>query len=257
MLFTRSVYIGVDPSGGKRAIGYAAIDNNLKLLALGRGNLDEVLAFLGGQQEVIVAINSPIRLNQGVLTKTILPEHITPSTRGRRKEDCRLVEQMLNQRGIRIYQTPSQEIDCRPWMRMGFEIYRRLGDIGYKPHTSDENKKQFIEASPLVCYSVWLKRLPFAKRSLEGRLQRQLLLYDFGVDVPDPMRFFEEITRFRVLRGNLPTDILFSSAELEALGIAYAAWLSVNHPDETINIGDQQEGQLLVPVEELQENYRV
>ena len=59
MLFTHTTFIGIDPTAGVRPFTYTALNNELELLALGQGNMDEVLAFVAGQREAIVAVTSP------------------------------------------------------------------------------------------------------------------------------------------------------------------------------------------------------
>lgn len=68
---------------------------------------------------------------------------------------------------------------------------------------------------------------PFAARSLEGRLQRQLVLCDHGVHLPDPFSFFEEITRHHLLTSDLPLDTIYSVAELNALAAAFHVYQAV------------------------------
>ena len=61
MFITGSIYLGIDPTAGRKPFAYAALDNNLRLTALGRGSLEEVLAFTGGQQQAMVAVCAPRR----------------------------------------------------------------------------------------------------------------------------------------------------------------------------------------------------
>ena len=114
---------------------------------------------------------------------------------------------------------------------------------------------QLLEIYPHGAYTVLLKKIPFLKKTLEGRLQRQLLLHSLAVDVPDPMRVFEEITRYKVLQGELPLEGLFSVEELEALIAAYLAWKAASEPDEICLVGDSREGQIILPVKELKPKY--
>jgi hypothetical protein len=72
----------------------------------------------------------------------------------------------------------------------------------------------------------------FARRTLEGRIQRALILYDEGLQIPDPMDFFEEITRHKLLRGILPLENIHTSKELDALVAAYMAWMTVHRPNQ-------------------------
>jgi hypothetical protein len=82
-----------------------------------------------------------------------------------------------------------------------------------------------------------------------------LILYDRKVKVPDPMRFFEEITRFRLLNGILPEEGLYSAEELDALVAAYTAWQAALNPEQVTLLGDPQEGQIVLPAEKLKSHY--
>ena len=88
----------------------------------------------------------------------------------------------------------------------------------------------------------------FARETLESRLQRQLFLYEQGLDLPDPMHFFEEITRHRLLRGILPDKDLYSASELDAITSAYTAWLAHTRPQQVTLIGAPEEGQIVLPI---------
>jgi predicted RNase H-like nuclease len=100
-----------------------------------------------------------------------------------------------------------------------------------------------------------LERIPLPKRSLEGRLQRQLALHSRTMAVPDPMRIFEEITRFRLMQGILPLEKLHTYHELEALVAAYTAWAAAKKPDEVTLLGDTEEGQIVLPAAALKLKY--
>ena len=85
--------------------------------------------------------------------------------------------------------------------------------------------------------------------------QRQLLLHSLNVFVPDPMRIFEEITRFKIIQGQMPLEGLYTVEELEALMAAYLAWKAAIEPEETSLMGDPNEGQVILPVKELKPKY--
>ena len=59
MLFADAVYVGIDPTAGKRPIHYAAIDNQLRLVAIDKGDMEDVLAFVAGQEKAVVAVDPP------------------------------------------------------------------------------------------------------------------------------------------------------------------------------------------------------
>jgi hypothetical protein len=90
---------------------------------------------------------------------------------------------------------------------------------------------------------------------LEGRLQRQLVLYEQGLGIRDPMDFFEEITRYKLLKGILPIDQIYTIEELDAIAAAYTAYVFGRHPERTIKLGDPDEGQVVLPVAELKSKY--
>jgi hypothetical protein len=96
---------------------------------------------------------------------------------------------------------------------------------------------------------------PFPKTTLEGRIQRQLVLHEHDLHIPDPMRLFEEITRHRLLQGVMPLQDLYSPGELDALVAAYTAWVAATRPSEALLLGDPEEGQIALPVSELKRHY--
>jgi hypothetical protein len=254
MLFTNTTYIGIDPSGSSKKMSYAALNQELRPIALGSGNLDDMLAFVGGQQNAFVAVNAPQGLNRGLLAKRNSKNPLSPAPL--HIDDYRLAEYELWRRAIHIYHTPGSTNDCKSWMRTGFLLYQRLNDMAYQAYPAKSAQKQYIEVSPQACYCVWLEQIPLPQRSLEGRLQRQLILYDLGLEIPDPMRYFEEITRHRLLQGRLPTGVPYSWPELDALAGAFAAWTAANHPDQATLVGQPDEGNILVPVGTLKSHYR-
>ena len=244
MLFTQTAYIGIDPTAGPKSIAYAAIDGNLRLMALGIGELDEVLAFMGGQHQAVVAINGPGNVNQGLMKSDEIREKLAIPPKPGRSDNLRLAEYLLQVRNLPIYHTPAKEEKAKPWLRLAFNLTKRLQSLGY-----GSEDLEMIEALADVCYQVWLGHPLFGQRSLEGRLQRQLVLFDLGLDIPDPMMYFEEITRFRILQGVLPEEHLFNSFELQVLAIAYIAWAKNNKPEDIEVVGDEKEGQIFLPSE--------
>lgn len=255
MFFTEVTYIGIDPTAGQRPFAYAALDGNLRLLALGQGELDEVLAFLAGQRQAIVAISSPRQPNQGLMDRPEVRESLSPPPRPGRWTNFRLCEYLLRQHNIIIPQTASQAEDCPRWMQMGFILYRRLQGLSYHLWPKEDLAHQYLEVYPHASYTVLLKTIPFSKHSLEGRLQRQLLLFEQNLNINDPMRFFEEITRHRLLHGILSDEQIYSPYELDALIAAYTAWSAGTQPDQVLALGNAEEGQVILPVPALKPHY--
>lgn len=255
MLFSNTTFIGIDPTAGQRPFAYAALDHELCLLALGHGDIDEILAFVAGQRAARVGVCAPRRPNQGVMERAQVRENLSPPPRPGRWTGFRLAEYQLRQRNIRAPQTPADEDHCPNWMRMGFMLFRRLNKLDYQDYPAEAAARQSLEVYPHACFAVLLGQNPFQKHSLEGRIQRQLVLYEQGLEIPDPMRFFEEITRHRLLQGILPLEGLYPAEELDALAAAYTAWTTAMQPDKVTLVGDKQEGRIVLPVSELKKSY--
>jgi len=253
--FTGATFIGIDPTAGERPFVYAALDQERKLLALGEGSIDDVLAFAAGQHQALAAVCAPGQPNQGVMARPEVRQNLSSSLHPGRWVNFRLADYLLRQHNISIPQTPSDEVRCPNWMRMGFFLHHRLEEFGYLPYPRAEAERQRLEVYPHACYTALLGVLPFPKHSLEGRIQRQLALYEQEVGVPDAMRIFEEFTRHRLLHGILPIESLYSPGELDALVAAYTAWRTINEPDQVSLLGDPEEGQIVIPVAGLKEHY--
>jgi predicted RNase H-like nuclease len=134
-------------------------------------------------------------------------------------------------------------------MQMGFQLYAGLRQAGYEPYQpGSPAARQFIEVHPHACFSVLLGHLPLQKNLLEGRLQRQLVLYRAGVGVPDPMAALEELTAHHLLAGNLELPGLLSHDALDALAAAYTAQQAATAPEMVTLVGDAGEGQIVLPV---------
>lgn len=242
------IYLGIDPSMRYQPYVYVALDEHLKIVAIGDGPLRDVLSYAAGLSSAIAAINAPQMLNQGLVQaeeekQTLFP--VPASKRG----DLRQVELTLIEEGVRMPRTASTENDCPVWMRRGLKLYKRLEKLGYCLwQTEEEPVRSFVEVEAEAVFSRFSGGAPiFEPLTLEGRLQRQLLLYEEDLPVPDAMKFFEEVTRFRLLKGILPTDDLYESGELNALAAAYTAWLMFHKPDQVETMGDKSEGEILLP----------
>jgi hypothetical protein len=255
MLFRDSLFIGIDPPSGEKSLTYAALDKDLNLIALGKDDLTGVVAFVGGQKAAHVGVNAPRRLNQGLMKMDSIRDKLNPRPNPGRYTAFRVAEYDLIQKNIRIPKTPDKVDLCSGWMKNGFLLYKRLEELGFNDFPAEDHKYQMLEVYPHAAYSALLKKIPFLKKTLEGRLQRQLLLHSLSVEVPDPMRLFEEITRYKIIQGELPLDGLFSVEELEALIAAYLAWKAALEPDEITLVGERNEGEIVIPVKELKLKY--
>ena len=106
-----SVYVGIDPASGNMDFSYAVLDSSLNLVTLADADMDEMVTYLGSFDAAVVAINSPSRVNQGVVKKMLEDEHNKPGGTFR-GADVRLAEYELRRRGITITGTPSREEFC-------------------------------------------------------------------------------------------------------------------------------------------------
>jgi predicted nuclease with RNAse H fold len=253
MLEPSRIFVGIDPTAGRHPFTFAALGQECQLVALDAGDIDAVIAFLSSHQVSVVAVNAPPRPNHGLVRKKLENQNLAPGKL--RGSDMRLAENELRQHGISILPTPSRTEVCPSWMQMGFELYNRLEQVGFKQYPSDESAHQFMETHPHAAFCALLGQLPLPKPTLEGRLQRQIALYEQGLGIKDPMNFFEEITRHKMLQGNLPLELVYAAEELDTLMAAYLAWCIMNCPQELILIGDRLEGQIALPVAELKEKY--
>jgi hypothetical protein len=94
-------------------------------------------------------------------------------------------------------------------------------------------------------FATFLQKKLLSRRTLEGRIQRALILYDQGMQIKDPMEFFEEITRYKLIQGILPLETLYTAKELDALVAGYVAWLTVRRPGQV----EILPGNMLLPTE--------
>jgi len=255
MLFDATLFIGVDPSGGRKPFTYAALDHNGRLAALKDGEIEDVLAFLGGQRSAVVAVNAPARPNLGLVRQQEVRDSLPPLRVSGRSLDMRLAEHQLRERGINVSMTPARKELCTNWVQVGFDFYRRINTAGFQPFPTPEATHQWLETHPHAVFCVLLGQNPLPRSALEGRLQRQLALYEQGLGLHDPMDFYEEITRHKLLRGALPLEQVYSAEELDAIAAAYTAFVAARHPEKIVKIGDPAEGQVVLPVVELKARY--
>src|SRR5262245_40833001 len=213
---SNTVFIGIDPTAGRRPLNYAVLDGRLALVAQGAGSLDSVLAAVSGYGTAVCAIDAPQSPNGGLLAQPGVRVRHGLRPHSTTWSQYKVCEYVLRQHGISIYNTPLAAAEAKAWMQLGWQLYERLRGLGYAPLATagTEAAKPFIEVHPHACFTSLLGHFPYKKNTLEGRMQRQLLLEDCGVQVPDVMEVFEEITRHRLLAGTLEFRGLLSHDEL-------------------------------------------
>jgi len=243
-----TLFLGIDPTSAREGMVYVALDAERRIFAIGGGKMSEVLAFAAGQSHALVAINGPGGPNLGLTENEEVQQRLFSAPEGGKWNNLRVAEVELLQRGLDVPPTPANRADCPVWMQRGFSLYQQLTRMGYAAFTKAESQRQWVEVSSRAVFASLNVGTLFDQRSLEGRLQRQLLLHTEGVVLQDPMDFFEEVTRHRLLRGVLPYKMIYGVHELNALAAAYTGWLAVYQPERILILGDVQEGQLLLPV---------
>ncbi len=217
------IFIGIDLSPARPPFTFAALDSDRKLAALSQGPLAAVLAYTAGQREAVVAISAP-----------------TPTA------GARQAEAQLRQMGVFLPRLAPVPADCPAWVQRGFALYAGLAANDYAPYPASA-PRLWLETHAEACYQSLLGLPPFPAGTLEGRLQRQLVLRSQDLPVRDAMDFFEEVTRHKLLKGILPTQDLHTQPELNALMAARVAVLAVLHPERLAALGDPAEGQIYLP----------
>ncbi len=257
MLFADAVYVGISPSAGVRPMHYAALDADLHILALDHGDLERVLAFVAGHEKAVVAVNAPQAPNRGLMLNPEIRRKYNLRPGRETWGKWRVCEFELRRSNIRLYNTPDKEQAARRWMQNGFKLFRRLVDLGYQQFILEEelSPRTMLEVQPHAAFTAMLGVRPFLKRTLEGRMQRQLVLYLEGMDIPNPLHALEEITRHHLLSGHLPLADLYEQEPLDALVAAYTAYLVGDSPERISQIGDAEEGLITLPVEEIKDFY--
>lgn len=257
MFINNGVYVGIDPTAGERPIHYVALDNDLKLMNVDEGDLEQVLAFLSGFKSAVVAVNSPQTLCQGLLARPEIRLHYNLRPDGSTWSKWRVCEFTLRRHNIRMYRTPETRERARGWIQRGLDLHSRLDQIGYRLAGvgADLPERARIEVNPHASFTVMLGQRPFLKRTLEGRMQRQLVLYLAGLKIPNPLLALEEITRHRLLIGDLPLDDVYHQELLDALVAAYTAYMSKLNPERATQVGHPEEGWITLPVDILKDSY--
>jgi hypothetical protein len=255
------VFVGIEilhtPGRTRRAFVYASLDDSRKLIAIGHGDRNEILAYLGGQQQALAAINAPRRTNMGVVNQAAVYQNVLPLDKPTRRINARLCEYLLHEEGFNVAYTPDKSRRCPGWVRRGFDLYRRLQAFGYQaypngaaPGNGPPSTRCTLETLADAIFWRFLDRKLPLPDSLEGRLQRQLILYEIGLPVADAMDFFLEITRHKLIRGELPDGNIHTFAELNALAAALLAWQAAHQPESLELLGNPEEGQLALPRKE-------
>ena len=130
------------------------------------------------------------------------------------------------------------------------ELKKEITQSGFRPYLTNNAPRQWVETNPSECFRSLAGQTPMPRRTLAGQIQRALILYEQGLQIDDPMDFFEEITRHHLLAGVMPTELLYSASELDALAAASVAWMLLNKPVQVDLTRDVGEGMISIPRED-------
>jgi hypothetical protein len=240
MLPSFSTCIGVDTVAGRKPFTYVALDPRCNLLAVGKGDVVDVLSFAAGQASALIALSPPSRVKAW---KRAQPEtSLVPL--GRFLGQPQLELDLIQESGA----PPAAPAGMPGWLRACFTLAGQLQSIGYCAFQSSQDApRQWLETQAEAGFHAMLGLPPFPYGTLEGRIQRQLVLSNQELGVPDAMEFFEEITRYKLLHGVLPADNVLPQPELDAWMAAYVAWLACHEVDKLHVHGSAQEGLVYLP----------
>ena len=248
MTLQSTTYVGIDLSNGQRPFTFAALDEHQRILAFGEGEMVDALCYVAGLGRATVALNTPLRLNARLMSAPDVRASFNPPPEAGRWRDLRVAEYELARVGLATPRTPSRLESSLLWMRTGFRFTERLtAELGFGFYPANDSECQCLEVQADACFWSLLGVVPFEATSLEGRIQRQLALAEIGLKVPDAMLFFEEVTRFKLLRSILPEFELYTTAEINALIAAFTAWLAGNAPERLHPVGRTEEGLIYLP----------
>ncbi|MBI3242220.1 MAG: DUF429 domain-containing protein [Chloroflexi bacterium] len=250
------VYLGIDPTAGRRPLNYAILDGRLNILAEGEGLAADLPELLSSYPEVLCAVDAPLMPNRGLMAQPEVRARYDLSAKSKTWSQYRVCEYELRRRNIKLYSTPGEVENAPTWMQAGWKLYELLREQGFETFAPDSTAlRQLFEVHPHATFTVRLGHVPYRKDTLEGRLQRQLLLCEEGLHLPDSMDILEEITRHHLLRGTLNFNGLRTHDQLDALASALTAFYAHTKPNEIALVGDPADGQIVVPTAELKAHY--
>ena len=246
------IFAGVDCSAGARRLTVAALSQRLEVKYLRELSMEDAVDELSGFGAIAVAVGGPLRTNPSAAADE------SPSGGARWGETvwAREPEAEIRRRGISIRRSPATDEAAPAAMRANFQLARELSKRGFvEGATARESPRFLLETRPAACAAVLLGRLPFGRATLEGRIQRQLLLIREKVALPDPMDSLEEMTAHHLLSGRLSLRGILQREELDALLAAFTAWRAVCLPETVTWLGRDSDGWVCLPVKQLLDKY--
>lgn len=255
MALINPTYLGIETSGNLKPFTCAVFTRNGKLAALKNVDRDELIDIAANNPESVAAVNSPFSPNRGLVRQGEVRKLLKPLHFSGRNQDMRLAEYKLKEIGINVLMTPAKRDLCSNWIQSGFTIYEKLSELGFEKYPRDSSTRLMLETHSNASFIALSSSQLLPKLSIEGRIQRQLILFEEGLSINDPMEFFEEVTRHKLLRGIMPTELIYTPEELDAMMAGLVAFRVGESSAELTSIGDPAEGQIVLPVGSLLEKY--
>jgi len=249
-----SVYIGIDPSAA-RVSTFAVLNEKLKIEKLGKASIEELVKLAASYPSAVCAVDAPIAPAKGLLEDPDYRRRLGLEPKRANYSTFRVCEYELRKRKLTISITPKDTKQASKWMQKGWQLYEGLRKAEYVEYPRVGSRRMF-ETYPYAAFAALIGKRPYSKSSTEGLLQRQLVLFEEGIDVPDPMPHLEEWTRHRVKTGQIGRKNVLNHNSLDALAAAYTAFVLDREPQNVIALGDPLEGQIILPVEGLKDRYR-
>jgi hypothetical protein len=240
-------FVGIDVQAALKPFYYTALNADLETIACGHGRMADVLAYLAGQTSAVIAVNGPIWAPQAVTVSS--QGDLFGGQQNTIDGSHRWVDSVLSTRGYPIIFVPSAWKKAPVWMERSLELAAEMKRLGYVVSGNPAAARLFFETNTDAAYHQITGNSPYDSRSLEGRLQRQLILYEFGFPLQDPMAFLEEFTRHRLRTSNVPLNQIGVAHELRSLTAAVIAWLLDNRPETLEHLGQSGEPEIILPKE--------
>lgn len=225
MIESKGTYLGVEVSAGKTPYLMARLDKDGLLITLEQGMLEDVLRAVSDGVTAI-AINGP----------AVLPQNADLN----RSAEVQLRQMGYHPRITRFLDPEKQPARVRNSLLL-FQALAREAKL--------KVGEDLLETQAELAFAAYTAGVLLSPASYEGRIQRQLALIRQGIRLRDPMSFYEEITRWRLLKGDLSDEMLFSIPALAALATACIARASNSDPDSLLRAGKKQDGWVWIPVQ--------
>jgi hypothetical protein len=225
-------------------------------LTLKEGSIDDFLGFAGDQKSAFIAINAPSHPSLALGRRAEVRESLAALHQPGRRLGLRLAEHQLRERGINVGATPQNGETAPAWVQLGFALFEGVSQLGYEQFPS-AGLRQVLETQPHAVFCALLGQPPLPRHTLEGRIQRQLVLFEQGLEIGDPMDFFDEVTRHGILKGDLPLGSVHQPESLDAFAAALTASKAAREPTQVSLLGAPEEGLIVLPVAELKSSYGV